>query len=496
MSEGQKQPPAAASIKHSAARGLKWTGLFSVFNALTAPALKIFLARALTPTDFAHIAIVSLAVSASRLINNMGLSEAVIQRKDVSPREVSSVFFLTVMVSAVVAAALFLGAGAIQRFYGFASLQGLLQVVSLSVVISGSTSLFRVYLQKNLFFRETILSQIGRSLANLVTVVVLILLGYGLYGYAIGNIAGASVQAVMLVYFAKRKTDIKIRLYFGLREVAGFLKFSVFVSLKQVLTFASIHIDEVIIGKFLAPEIFGIYFFAKDFLNKPHELIGSSFTQVLFPVFSRLNDSRERLRSAYLRITRTVSFLAFPIFVGIGLTAHLFVPVVFGQKWLPAVYIIQIFSSFGVFRVMTSNIASSLLYSINRPNTVFYIDLFTTGSYFLLLLGLSRFGLNAVLAMYGAFIFSKVALLQITVGRALGTPLLSYFGQLRGAFLATLVMVGVTAVPLFAFPLRSELVRFFASCGVGVVAYVAGVYLIDRSSFREIGELVMRRAKR
>ncbi|TIU36398.1 MAG: lipopolysaccharide biosynthesis protein, partial [Mesorhizobium sp.] len=78
----------------------------------------IILARLLLPEDFGLVASVGPIVAFVGLLQNLGLQQALVQRKDISDRQLNQVFWISALVglgSAVVVAAL---APAIAGFYG------------------------------------------------------------------------------------------------------------------------------------------------------------------------------------------------------------------------------------------------------------------------------------------------------------------------------------------------------------------------------------------
>ncbi|TIX65864.1 MAG: lipopolysaccharide biosynthesis protein, partial [Mesorhizobium sp.] len=78
----------------------------------------VILARLLVPEDFGLVASVGPIVAFVGLLQNLGLQQALVQRRDISDRQLNQVFWVSALVglgSSVVVAAL---APAIAAFYG------------------------------------------------------------------------------------------------------------------------------------------------------------------------------------------------------------------------------------------------------------------------------------------------------------------------------------------------------------------------------------------
>lgn len=165
-----------------------------------------------------------------------------------------------------------------------------------------------------------------------------------------------------------------------------------------------------------------------------------SFAKVLFPVFSQLKNHKTRLSNAYQQVSKFIAHGAFPLFTGIAITAHLFVPVVFGEKWIDSVIVFQVFSISMIFLLLTANISSSLLYSLNKPELVFYIDVITNSIYFISLFLFASHGLIAILVVYSAYILYKTLTLQYYTNKHLMQKLNKYLQNLA---LPALLSIGM-----------------------------------------------------
>jgi O-antigen/teichoic acid export membrane protein len=365
--------------------------------------------------------------------------------------------------------------------------------VSIAVVINGFPRVFRVYLEKNLRFRETTILHLARNVLDMVSSVVFITLGYGIPGFVYGTILSSAAYTVLNVLAAYLKTDLRIHLCLDLKEALPFIRFGIFISLRQIVTFAASHLDEVLIGKLLAPEVLGYYAFGKDFLNRPLTLISQSFTQVLYAFFSKIKHDLDRLRNTYNKAVYSVAVISFPVFFGIAATAELFVPLLFGKAWIPSIMAIRVFALAGIFKVVTANISSSLLYTINKPDTLMYIDLYSYIAYFALMLPLARFGLPYVLAVFLLQTIVRTIVLQLVIGKNLRYGFGAFLRKVQSSFVSAAIMaLLVFGLQLLQAGLSAPL-RFVAAVVLGSASYITALWIIDRNAFRLFGKLLINR---
>src|SRR5699024_12725183 len=108
-----------------------------------------------------------------------------------------------------------------------------------------------------------------------------------------------------------------------------------------------------------------------------------SFSMVLLPLYSQLKNSEASLKSTFLEIVKYSFLIGFPMLVGVSITANLFVPLIFGEKWTDSILIIQVLSIVIIFPTITGNNATYLLYYLIRILLVFLIYIISYNIYLL-----------------------------------------------------------------------------------------------------------------
>ncbi len=482
-----------AFLKQKAVSSVKWTTIQTIFIGLIGPIFLIIKARFLSPEEFAYISIVLIAIGLFRLFEDFGISQAIIQRDSVSVQESSSIFFFNIFLCFLFAGILYLISPIIASFYSLPKLEFFLRLVSITVLLTGPSLLLRAFLEKYLHFKHLSLIDIIRNLIAVTASTLFLILDFGVLGIIWGDMLATLFTTVSIVYFSYRLKVTTLKFCFLPKTLEPFIKFGIFVSGKQVMTFASQRIDEIIIGYFLAPEILGIYYFGKNMLDSLRNLMTNSFGKVLFPVLSQIKHDREKLSLAYQRISRYIAFGAFPVFGGIAATAHLFVPVVFGEQWIDSIVVFQVFSVTVIFLVLTANVSTSLLYSINKPNVVFYIDIATNALYFISLLFFSSYGMMAILIAYSCYVIYKTIILQCFANFQLAHSFLDYFRELAVPALSALIMVLVVLLfQIVSSPVVGDTSQLFGSIFIGAVVYGIISWLLDKRTLKELNSALIR----
>lgn len=472
-------------LKSSAIKGVKWTSINTLFNALSAPLFQFFLALLLIPQEFAYIAVISLIIGLSELMSNIGIGEAVIQKEEINSQQISTLIYLNGIFTLIIASLFYITAPFIENFYGLQEMEAILKILIITIIFNGISSIFRVYLQRNLLFKEFSIIQMAKTMTDISVTITLILFGYGIMGYVYGTIVSTLLYATLLIFYAISKTDLKILLHFNFKDAIPFLNFGVSISLKKILTFVSQRLDEVIIGGILPSESLGVYYFGKRLILQLQSVITNSFSQVLLPVFSKMKNNKVELKNAYMKVSYGAAMIGFPIFVGLSLTAHLIIPTVFGEQWLESVDVVRILSLAMIFQVLTANVATSVLYSINKPNVVLFIDVITVTIYFISLFIISSNSITVIIALYSIYTIMKAIILQAYVSIKIEYKFYEYAFHFRKVILSTVIMATfVLLIQDYILVNYGEISKLIISVSTGILIYVGMQYLIDRKNFK------------
>ncbi len=476
-----------SSLRKQAISSVKWTTLKTAVVGITGPILLVVKARFLSPEEFGYIAVILIFIGLFRLLESFGISQAIIQRDEVSVQESSSLFFFNIFLSLFLAGLLYVVSPLVAAFFSLPALEEYLRIVCILVLITGPSLLFRAFLEKQMYFKHISLIEIARNLVILGTTTLFLVWGLGVLGVIYAQIIGAALVTLAILIVTTLFRTTSISLYFNPVKLIPFLRFGFFVSAKQLMTFATHNLDKVVIGYFLTPEILGIYHFGKQMLEKVRSLMTMSFGKVLLPVLSRLKHEPHKLTFAYQRISRYIAFAAFPIFLGIAATAHLFVPVIFGEQWLDSVIVFQVFSVAVILLALTANVSSSLLYAVNKPDQVFYIDVVTNLIYFATLFLFAAQGMLAVLIAYSCYVIYKTLTLQYFANRQLLYSFLSYFRDLAIPAASALVMVAA----VLGFQMISQTVMGLAyqlagSIVIGALVYISMSFIFAQETLNNL----------
>ena len=128
------------NLKKETVKGVAWSGIDKIANGGILFIANIILARLLTPKDFGLLAIIAIFIQISQTFIDSGFTNALIQKKDRSQTDYSTVFFFNLAISIGFYVVLFFCAPFIASFFENEKLTSLTRVVGLNLIIGALVS--------------------------------------------------------------------------------------------------------------------------------------------------------------------------------------------------------------------------------------------------------------------------------------------------------------------------------------------------------------------
>lgn len=331
------------------------------------------LARLLSPSDFGLIGMATVVVGFAAMFKDAGLSMATVQRDQITREQISTLFWVNVMLNIILAACVLASAPLVALFYRREELAGITAALSLSFVISGFMIQHQALLRRHMHFFALATIAIAAQVANLGTSVALAALGWGywsLVGGAIAlSLAGTTLTWVLCPWRPsrpRRRTGARDMLRFG-GQLTGF----------NVLNYFSRNMDNVLIGRVLGAQALGYYNKAYHLMTQPLAQINAPVSAVAVPALSRLLHDPLRYRAFYTRMLSSITTVTTPIIVFLAVYSEEVVRIVLGDRWLSVAPIFTILAFAGFWQPAT-NTTGWLFVSQDRTRQMLYWGVFSS----------------------------------------------------------------------------------------------------------------------
>lgn len=409
------------NVKQKAVKGVKWTAFTSVFNGAVQFLLFLLLSHIITPRDWGLYTIIYVIIVLSYYFIDAGISNSLFAKKDITDRQLSTLYWINIISGVVITAITFLGAPIIADFYEEPDLEELIKITSGLFLVIPIGMQYRFLFQKAFNFKVIgLIEAIGTGL-NLAASIGFAMQGKGAMSLIFGAYAKHLFESA--AYFIKGLSIHVPRMVFNLKEVSFFLKFGLFQMGEKMIDYANAQLDVILIGKLLGTVPLGYYSFAKNIIMRPVSLINPIITKVTTPLFSQFQEDNEYLKRIYIKTLNRIAAVNFTVFSAILLAASYIIPLFFGVKWGPALLPLEILCIYAMISSL-GNPLGSLLIAKGRADWGFYLNIILLADTALAIYLGSKFGIAGVaigliVVQFGAsylvleFIISK--LIPITV---------------------------------------------------------------------------------
>ena len=136
------------AIRSIAFSGVRWTGIKTIVISVGSFLLLAILIRYLEPEDFGLFALATILFKLSVYFSDLGLSEAIMNKKDPSKRELDSLYWINISAGIILFGFVLLIRKWFATFYGEQELIGILFWTGLNLLMVTFGQQFRVLLQK------------------------------------------------------------------------------------------------------------------------------------------------------------------------------------------------------------------------------------------------------------------------------------------------------------------------------------------------------------
>ena len=361
------------NLKTRTIRGIGWSATAQIAQLLMQILILALLARLLVPSDFGLIAMVTVFSGFVAVFANLGLTSAIVQKKEISDETLSSTFWISVGLGALLTLALAASAPLIAVFYSDLRLIPLVAFISTIFFINSFGSVQTALLTKSMNFKALAVINICAVGISGSISVFLAFSGYGVWSLA-WNVVLAAFIAVVFTWIYSRWVP---HFSFRLQHVKGLLGFGANLTGFTFINYFARNTDNLLIGKFLGAAPLGFYNLAYNLLLFPLNNISSVIGNVMFPALSIIQHDKQMVREAYVTSNRYIAVVSFPLMIWLLVAAPQAIRVVFGPKWVSAIVLVQILALTGLTQSIASNVGWIYL-SQGRTDIMLKVSIFAT----------------------------------------------------------------------------------------------------------------------
>ena len=296
------------------------------------------LARLLAPKDFGLVGMVTAFTGVLSLFRDFGLSSAAIQRTNVTEEQLSTLFWINLLVGAVLGLIAVAMAPAIAAFYHEPRLIAVTIVLATGFLFNAAGVQHGALLQREMRFTAlAVINTVGLIVGTAIAIAGA-KIGYGYWALVAMTVTAPLISTIgfwlataWLPGMPQRRSGIRSMMRFG-----GTL------TLNGLVVYIASNLEKVLLGRFWGVDALGLYGRAYQLINIPTDNLNSAAGEVAFSALSRLQDEPSRLKSYFLKGYSLVLAMTLPITIACALFADDMIVVLLGPKWMAAAPIFRL----------------------------------------------------------------------------------------------------------------------------------------------------------
>lgn len=376
----------------------------------------MILARLLDPKDFGLVGMVTAVIGVFNVFRDFGLSAAAVQRSSVTEEQISTLFWVNVLVGAVLGLLSLAMAPFVASFYHEPRLFGVTAALATGFLFNAVGVQHTAILERQMRFTTLSMIDIISLLVTATIGIGMARQGFGYWALVATSIVTPLVYTVC-VWIATAWVPGRPHKQVG---ILSMMRFGGTLTLNGLIMYIASNFEKVLLGRFWGVEAVGIYGRAFQLINIPTDNLNSAAGGVAFAALSRVKDEPNRFRGFFLKGYSLVLSLTVPITCACALFADDMILVFLGPKWRSAA---------AVFRLLAP---TTLAFAIVNPL-----------GWLLSSLGLVGRGLKIALVLAPVMI----------AGYLLGLP----YGP-KGVALAYSAVMTLCAIPLIAWAVHGTMI--------------------------------------
>lgn len=358
------------NLKTRTARTLKWTLIDRVLQQALYAVTGIVLARMLSQTDFGLVGAVLVFQAFASLLVDSGFSYALIQRKEPTQTDYSTVLWFNLAVASASYIILWLAAPLIARcFQNDLRLIPLSRVMFISIIINASAIVQTNRLMKRMDARPVALSNAAGLAAGAVAGISLAVSGFGAWAIVWQTLVAAGVKSGILWFCCNWRPSAEfswaaLRSFFG---IGGRMMFTSF------LNTLFLNLYSFFIGAFVGLRSLGFYTQSDKWSKMGIMSLSQTLTSSFLPPLSSVQDDPERFRRMTSKMNRFTAYILFPAMAGLMATATPLFHLLFGTKWDPSVLLFQQLLFRGIFTVLIA-LYNNYLLALGHARDIMWLE--------------------------------------------------------------------------------------------------------------------------
>ena len=350
--------------EHARRHAMKWSYVLAWSTKGINICSLFVLAKLLGPEAFGVAALAMTFVMFIEILVDSGMMMAIVQRKDLEPRDLDSIFWLTVALAALLSVAGFFSSDLLGHLIENKQVPQLFAALSPIIFIKGLTVVQMGLAQRTSAFKTLAIRSASAAAVGGIVGIVAACSGLGVWSLVAQHLASAVIAFAMLWRLVEWRPSMR----FEWTRAISFFRFSSGVVNNQIAGFSSNHVDIFVVSALFGEAAVGILRLAMRIVNLSVDLLVRPVQMIAVPRLAALQHDPDALRAEALLLLRNSTMIMLPAMAALAVSAELLSPVL-GARWKDAETAVRILTLIGVVKSVTLLCGPTML-ALGRSHTV------------------------------------------------------------------------------------------------------------------------------
>lgn len=319
-------------------RGFGWSTTERIVTQGIRFALSFVIARQLLPADYGLIAMLSIFLAIAQSFIDSGFSQALIQKKDRSQTDYSTVFFFNIVVAFVLYILLVLSSPFIASFYHQEILKKIIVFTGLNFIINSFSTVQVAKLTVELNFKAQAQAAIISTICSGIIAVWMAYNDYGVWTLVWQSLISTIIYVVTIWIASKWKPSLE----FSLQSFKRLFSFGNKLLLGGLLHTVYTNLYSLVIGKYYNASDLGLFGNASTLAQFPSRNVTEIVQKVIYPIECEIQSDDDALESLFFKTIKIISLFLFPIMLGLAAICEPLIRLILTDKWIDCVPFIRI----------------------------------------------------------------------------------------------------------------------------------------------------------
>lgn len=448
----------------------------------------LFLARLLTPDDFAIVALTAIVVHFFDMLSNAGSEQYIIQKGHVDTDDLNTAWTIDITMKSILWLILISGSSQIASFFEQPELEMALYASSVILIINAAKNPGLFLKKQNLEYGQIFFLSVIQRLSTFIIVISIAYIERSYWALIIGDI----ISSLIFTIGSYKIDNHKARLCFSQWQKQW--SFSFWLLLKGIIGYTRSQIDTLIVSKFYPSALLGQYYMARDLAMMPsHNLLSPAIE----PLLAAFKHSREDKKSLEYQVRFSIFIVALasiPMSMFMWFFPQPIIDTLLGTQWKEATGLLSALSLLLLYFSFILVLEQCLL-SLKKVKALFWYDVFsliliTAG---MLMLTMVSHSLESLAYARGILGIITMMALFIYIRRILNIKILRILLLIAPIFSISSISIYLSLQfePIMQYPLAQLMQYLFIFC-VSYILFITVFFItIDIDEIKTLKQLIL-----